>query len=144
MPTPRKKTPQKPQVQYEENVPAVGRYFTPNDAEWGGFINIRITDEQKEEFQTWAAQEGERLWDYIDELLGDSMKIGMSYDRENECVIVTFTGSIPSTLMDSRYVMTTRAGTLSECLQLAVWKHVILLRGDWGNYRPRNSGVSWG
>lgn len=121
-----------------------GIYWLPNEAAWGGFINIRLDDEQKSSFLAWFEDNSSTVSGYVDDVLAEGMKVSLAYDRENQCYIATFTGALVSG-SNERYVATSRAGTLNECLGLAVWKHFYLADGDYGNFKPKNSTMmSWG
>jgi len=119
-------------------------YTTTDDAEWGGFINIRLSDEQKAAYHLWATQSDGEVPNLFNDLLGWGMRVGFSYDRENECFICTLTGRLCQS-SESRFVMTTRAGTFNEVLCLAMWKHYILARGDYDSFMPRKGNFPvWG
>lgn len=134
-----KKTPLIEEKQIER-----GAYWLPNDAAWGGFINIRLDDEQKQTFFTWFADAGTAIHTLLDDVLIEGMKVAFAYDRENQCYIVTFTGALVGN-SNERYCATSRAGTLTECLGLAVWKHFYLADGDYGNFKPKTGQLNnWG
>lgn len=121
-----------------------GIYWLGNEAVWGGFINIRLDDEQKSSFHAWFEDNAASVAGYVDDVLAEGMKVGLAYDRENQCYIATFTGALVSN-SNERYVATSRAGTLNECLGLAVWKHFFVAQGDYGNFKPKTSTMmSWG
>lgn len=119
-------------------------YFTPNDAAWGGFINIRLSDTDKEQFSVWWASnpsEGGRI---LDDLVGAGVKFGLSYDAPNQCYVATITGALVEG-SNERYCVTTRAGSLVEVVALMAWKHAILAKGDYGSFRPSNGKLmNWG
>lgn len=121
-----------------------GLLYSPNEATWGGFINIRLDDEQKSSFYAWFEGHSEAVSGYVDDILGEAGKISLAFDIENSAYIVTLTGSLVSG-SNERYASTSRAGSLHEALALTVWKHFILCGADYGNYRPRNSTfMQWG
>jgi len=120
-----------------------GIYYCDNEAVWGGFINIRLDDEQKAEFYTWLEGNSQFVSGFIEDLLGEEAKITLVYDREHECFIVTVAGTLVGGSTE-RYVTTSRAGTLPEALALTVWKHFVLADGDYGNYRTNGTMMSWG
>lgn len=121
-----------------------GRFWSHPDAEWGGFINVRLEEDAKPEIDKWLEENNDQVYPLMDDLMGDGMKIGFSWDRLNQCAIVTLTGSIHANYM-VRYVMTTRARGWYDALVLALWKHYIYLKCDWGNYLPRTSrSAVWG
>lgn len=121
-----------------------GKYWLPSDAPWGGFINVKLDEGQKDQFSTWFGQ-GEGLhFNMLDDALGDGLKVGFSYDRENECYITTLTGAGWEGCTD-RYCLTSRAGTFDESVALSMYKHYIVCAGDWGDLRPRTGRKdSWG
>jgi len=130
--------------QVKEQSSSRGVYYTDNQNVWGGFINIRLDDEQKESFFAWLKDAGQTVSQLTDDALGEGVKIGMAVDHLNSCYIVTYTGALVLS-SNERYVATSRAGTLAEALGLAAWKHFVLCDGDYGNYKPGNgSFLSWG
>jgi len=130
------KTPAKPQVDH-------GIYYCDAEAVWGGFINIRLDDEQKSEFFTWLEGNAQHVSGYVEDLLGEEAKLTMVYDRANQCFVVTVAGTLVGGSSE-RYVSSSRAGTLPEALALTAWKHFVLADGDYGNYRTNGSMMSWG
>lgn len=138
--------PRKKKTDATETSPKVeqGIYWTDNEAVWGGFINIRLDDEQKSSFHAWFEDNASAVARDVDDILAEGMKVSLAYDRENQCYIASFTGALVGG-SNERYVATSRAGTLNECLGLAVWKHHALANGDYGNFKPKTGTMmSWG
>lgn len=121
-----------------------GKFWLPSDAEWGGFINIRLDDQQKDEFRTWEDTVSESVLPSLDDLLGEGIKFALSYDRENQCYIATLTGALVVG-SNERYCVTTRAGGMFEVIALAMFKHYVLAKEDYGEYKPRSGRFdNWG
>lgn len=122
----------------------LGKYWLPSDSPWGGFINIKLTDDDKIAFAAFREMQGGGFWRDFDDILGEGMKFGLSYDAENECYICTFIGRLVSTV-DERFCVTTRAGTWEEVVCLAVWKHQMTGTGYYDTFRPRTGKLdNWG
>lgn len=140
---PRKKA-SSPAVDTPDKSVLHGPFWLPPEAKWGGFINVRLDEDQTAAFREWDSDnpgEGARI---LEDVMGSGMKVGMSYDQENQCTIVTFTGAL-CLGSNERYCCTSRAGNIREAIQLAAWKHSELARGDYGNYSPRASTMmNWG
>jgi len=132
----------KPKAEPKPKV-AHGIYYCDNEAVWGGFINIRLDDEQKAEFYAWLEGNSQHVSGYIEDLLAEEAKVSMVFDRENECFIVTVAGTLVGGSSE-RYVTSSRAGTLPETLALTAWKHFVLADGDYGNYRTNGTMMKWG
>lgn len=126
----------KPSVQH-------GMYFCDPEAVWGGFINIRLDDEQKALFFEWLEGNAQFVSGYIEDLLGEEAKVTIVYDLANQCYVVTVAGTLVGGSTE-RYVSASRAGTLPEAFALTAWKHFVLAEGDYGNYRTNGSMLSWG
>jgi len=121
-----------------------GRFHVANDAQWGGFINIRVDDADKAAFELWYVDHRAEVIAALDDLMGEGMKVSLSYDHENECYICSFTGRgwLAGT---SRWCMTTRAGTFDESIALALYKHFVMAEADWGDYLPSTGKKkNWG
>lgn len=126
----------------EKNV-TQGKYWLTNDAPWGGFINVAVNDAEKDQFQGWLIEHASEVTSMLDDLLAEGMKYSVAYDRENECYIVSFTGAlvVGSNL---RCSVTSRAGNWREADALAVWKHYILVGGDYGDLLTTGRKRNWG
>lgn len=121
-----------------------GRYWTNPEAVWGGFINIRLEDEQRELFEAWYVENSAHVGVDLDDLLAEGVKFGLSYDKENECYVATIMGALVGG-SNERYVLTSRAGTVNDTIGLAVWKFSVLAGGDCGNYAPKTGKImNWG
>lgn len=138
---PRKKAVQKSEPTQERPVQP---YHCDAKADWGGFINIRLTDEHRAMFEAWLLDNKAQVLPALEELAAAGMKIAFAYDAENECTVVTFTGALVSGKRD-RWCMTSRAGSLSEALSLACWKHYVLVDQNYDDYLPKTGTMlSWG
>jgi len=112
-------------------------YASDDKAEWGGFINIRLSDEQKENFYLWADENPQTITASVDDMLGSGLKITLSYDAENQAYVCAVTGSLLADSPGVRFVTTSRNSTMQGVLALTVWKHFVLTGGEYGAYRPR-------
>lgn len=138
---PRKQTQSKPKT--SEPI-TQGKYWLPSDADWEGFVNLRLTDDDKAVFEVWYDSERSHIWQYLDDVMGEGMKVGLSFDRENKAYVCTLTGSGWSG-GKTRLCLTTRASSLDEVLALSMFKHYQMLHEDWGNWRPKTSSSNvWG
>jgi len=120
-----------------------GIFWLDNDAPWGGFINVVVTDAEKGEFHEWYDENADHVNPMMDDLLAEGMKYGVSFDRENECYIVTLTGGLVEKA-NLRCCVTSRAGTWADANALAVWKHYILCAGNYGDLLTSGRKRSWG
>ena len=136
---PGKRKPKTPSVP----VASRGVYYCHSEAVWGGFINVRLDDEQKAEFYTWLDGNSQHVSGYVDDLLAEEAKVTLAFDRENDCYLVTVSGALVGGSTE-RYVSSSRAATLPETLALTVWNHFVLADGDYGNYRTNGTMMKWG
>jgi len=121
------------------------QYNLPSEAPWGGFINIRLDDEQRADFFGWLEANTAHFPAMFDDMLGEGVKVTFAYDGEHEAYICTVTGGLVGSSPTNRYASTSRAGTLNEVIALTVWKHFVLCEGDYGNYSPKNASfMKWG
>lgn len=107
------------------------------EIKWGGFIDIRLDEDQKAAFRVWALDNEETVWTDFAEIVSGGFKYGLSYDSENDCWIATFTASGENLMgLRDRYCLTARAPAWQTALALLVYKHVEIAHGNWGEYRP--------
>ena len=123
-----------------------GKYTSDTDGEveWGGYINVVLSEEEKRDYQKWSEEHATDIWKLLEDLLSEGLKYGLSYDTENTCYIATFTGNAVS-VDDKRYCLTARSGLWGDATSLLVYKHLVLAKGDWASYRPRQRRFdNWG
>jgi len=111
-------------------ISALRRYVCAPEATWGGFINIRINDKQREDFHDWEAANAAHVAGYFEDHLSEGMKISFAYDDENQAFIVTYTGRLVN-MVGMRYAVSSRAGTVTQAMALAAYKHEVLAEGDY-------------
>lgn len=120
-------------------------YFLPTEAPWGGFINIRLGEEQKAEFYLWLEANVAHYFALFTDMLGAGLKSTVSYDHAHGAFILALTGALMGSDPSSRFCSSSRAASLDEVIALTVWKHYELARGDYGNYRPKDGTfMHWG
>lgn len=105
-----------------------------SDAEWGGFINIRLTDEQKDAARSWIESEAKSILSWLTDELWVGFKLSVTADVANNCFIATFTGT-PYEGSKLRCSLSARGSTWFEAVGLLMYKQVILSERNWGQYR---------
>lgn len=136
----------KKQPEVEPSAPKTARYAPrePGEVEWGGFVNVRMSEEDKAKYHAWVTGEGSDFWVRLEDYLSQGMKYGLSWDGENDCFIATFTGCGVSSSA-SRYCLTARSDRFEDATALLVFKHAVMANEDWGTYNPnKQKFMSWG
>lgn len=114
-----------------------GQRPNADNVNWGGFLDIRLTEDQKAAFHLWHRERGEDIWTEFAEIVATGLKFGLSYDAAGDFYTATFTGFGEQVIgLRDRYCMTARAPQWPTALALLVYKHLVIAEGDWGNYRP--------
>jgi len=113
-------------------------------ADWGGWIDIKITEDEKASFHAWYEQSSTSIMDWVYAAVGEGLKFGLSRDEAHECFVASLNGKGDST-SDLRFSLTARATDAHEATGLVLFKHYTLLDGDWKTYKPSNQYQSnWG
>lgn len=118
-------------------------YYCAPDAPWGGYVNLRLVEEEREDFDNWAAEEAANLGGFLETALIDGLKLTVSYDAENSAYVATFTGA-GCHGDKSRFCLTARSSVMTEAINLLCYKHYVLLDGDWGAYAPATGRAVFG
>jgi hypothetical protein len=106
------------------------------------FVALRLTEEQKPQFLSWAEDNAPDAFTHIEHMVSDGYKISINMDANNDCVIVAVTGT-DNNRTNRGLCMTSRAGDAIEALMMALYKHIILCDGgSWGDIEQRAS--DWG
>lgn len=105
---------------------------TKVESVWGGFIDLRLNDDERAEFESFAAN---FQWSELEDCIGDDLKLGLSFDSVTGTYLATFT-SDKHAGQNLRCVLTARADDWQRAVVLVIFKHLRLLEGDWGRYKP--------
>ena len=125
------------------DVNASRKYYCAPDAEWGGYVNLKVNENERSDFDGWQIEEAANISPYLEDQAIEGLKLSVSYDAENSTYIATFTGA--GCINDpARYCLTARSDTLAEATNLLLYKHVVLLDGDWSSYMPNTNRAKFG
>jgi len=105
--------------------------------DWGGFLNMRLSSEQKEEFTHWHRELGDDVWELFLQVLAQGMKFSLVYDADNDTYTASLTNSPRNPCgVSSLYVLSAYAQEWQTAVALVLFKHLYVLGGTWENYRP--------
>lgn len=112
------------------------------DADWGGFVNIPVSEQDKEKFNAWFTENEAVLVDALSDLIFAGLKFSCVFDADNDCFIATLTGK-GSPGLPLRMAMSARAGDYVTGVGLLLYKHFILADSDWGQFTPKGEKRKW-
>jgi len=105
--------------------------------EWGGFLNVRLSDEQKAQFEIWCREMGDDVWELFLQALMQGMKLSIIYDPEADTYTASLTNSPRCSCgVSSMYVLSAFAQNWHTAIALVLFKHYQILGGTWEHYRP--------
>jgi hypothetical protein len=104
-----------------------------DNAEWGGFINVAMSEEEKTAARSWIMAFTGEVDSYLSDAVWEGLKLSVSADVSNECFIATFTG-LPYEGSKLRSSLSARGATMWEATALLVYKHYVLAEGNWGQF----------
>jgi len=106
--------------------------FSPQEDEWGGFVSVRVSEEEREKFLLWYAENQADIQDLLTDCLAAGLKLSASWDGANMSMIATFTGRpSPSADWPFRCSMSARSGELFEAIALLLYKEFVVTGHDW-------------
>ena len=139
---PRAKSPKNSPAKHDPN--AGRKYYLPQDAVFGGYVELRIDEDQKGAFDLWYGEHEYEIAGMAAETLVDGMALSIKYDAANQCFLASYSGA-GVTGSNERYVLTARSSSWPEALALLVYKHDELMGGMWDDFLPRTGRLrSWG
>lgn len=130
-------------VQHVPDVKTVP-YACAEDAKWAGFLNVRLSDDDTDDFTEWLkSAQLESGWELLASCLMSGLKMSLSRDEEHSAYICTFTGDL---LREGcRRAITSRAPVWSTAVLLMVYKHCVLLKGDYSStVTPKSNFMQFG
>lgn len=105
------------------------------------FVNIRLTEEQVEDFQVWAAKNGGKVWEMLNDLAEAGYKHSTSPDPDNQCHISTLTATEHAS-ENLKHCLSSRSDDLIEAVLLSCYKHFVL--SDGGEWVGSSARRNWG
>lgn len=110
-----------------------------------GFINHNMTVAEKKKFDEWStAIPTDELFGLLDQIVDDGYVVSCKVDDYNHC----YTCSLTCRNTNSEnfgFVLSGRAPTPVNALYVSLFKHFVLLAGDWIAFHERQKEQSvWG
>ena len=112
--------------------------------DWGGWIDIQVTQDMKEQFDIWARERQDLMSSGVADVVGTGLKLTLSYDTGHNTFVASLNGE-GNSRVHKRFTLTARSSDWWEAVCLLLYKHGILLKGDWANYKPKERyDITWG
>lgn len=111
----------------------------PTELEWGGFINLRLTELQKNDFKIWFTDNNDTVSDRVESLLIDGFKLSIAFNADND----TFSASVIGCLLVSsqkRYAVSAYAPNWWQAIALVIYKHFVIAEQKWDDFKPSKQG----
>lgn len=102
------------------------------DFEWKGFVNVNLTQEQKEAFAAWDIQDAD-VWDGLATYAQTGYKVQLSFNRQNDKFNCTFTGQ-SSCGDNSGYAVSAFANSPYQACRVGLFKVSSVLPEVWSEY----------
>jgi len=104
---------------------------------WGGYLNVRLNEDQKQQFSQWYSELGDDVWELFLQSLMEGMKFSLTYDSGTDTYTACLTNSPRHTCgVSSLYVLSAFAPDWRLAVAALMFKHYQLLGGTWENYSP--------
>lgn len=94
------------------------------------FINYDMTDDEKKIFKAWAHENVDELKNLLDKLLDDGMNFSCKWDTFNDCV-AAFILCVKDGDERKGFILTGRGSTFFGASMGVLYKHYVLLEGNW-------------
>lgn len=106
-------------------------------AQWVGFANVRLDEEQREAYAAWDITPAE-VWEKFTEMLSTGYKITVSHQPKKNsftCAATCENAADPNAGM----TMSSYAGTWGDAVKVMLFKHFEVTKGTWGAVEARTS-----
>lgn len=98
-------------------------------AEWKGFLDRRLSDEELEELDNWKPKPIE-VFAIVDEMMAADFRMTLSYSKRTGLASCTVIDDDPKR-KTAGYALSTADENCAAALKAAVFKHAIVLKSDW-------------
>lgn len=103
--------------------------------EFAGFIQHSLRKEEKQAFDQWVVS-AEEIAGMVDRLLDSGYRITLAYDSYHkafQCSLICQSAND----VNAGWCLTARAPDGMSAMYLALFKHFVLLGGDWSEFHHR-------
>lgn len=109
-----------------------------------GFVSCDLDKALKEQSKVWVNENREALGEKSEALVTDGYKISLSMDRIHDCFQASATCT-DSESEDYGFCLTARAPDVWSALGVLLFKHYVVLEGDWASREATaTKGDKWG
>jgi len=104
---------------------------------WNGFLDFRLDDDQLAELDEWQPSAVE-VFEHVDGVMLAGFRLTLSYNAQTKlanCTIIDDRLGLPS----SGFALSTADLSCGAALKAAVYKHSLVLQGDWSSLLTKPS-----
>lgn len=113
----------------------------PDKVAWKGFVTCELNAERKKQFkESWAGHDVS--WLILDETVTPGYKISFSIDQYHNCAQVSWYCSDPKD-QNAGWCLTARGPDFSTALSVLLFKHTVVLEGDWTSAAPLDASEDY-
>ena len=105
------------------------------------FINVRLNQRQKEDFVVWSSRKAEDVALDVAGFISEGHKIGITWDLNNTCWIVSATCKVPGD-PNENCCLTSRSDDWYEAMVMCVFKDRVI--GKDVPWRDMQEDTNWG
>ena len=107
-------------------------------APWKGFVNCEMNAARKEQFKMWTPKVDD-IETAIQECLSPGYKLSFSLDTYHDAYQVSWFCSAPAD-PNAGWCLTARASSIGKAFVVLLFKHSVVLEGDWTSASPLDEG----
>lgn len=105
---------------------------------WKGYVSCELNAERKKQFREQAPHPEEFEMNIL-ECLSPGYKLSFSVDTYHDCIQVSwFCGATGDP--NAGWCLTARGATVQACFAVLMFKHYVILEGDWSSAPPLDEG----
>lgn len=104
--------------------------------EKGGYIDVRLTDEERQECRKYCVEAAE-LWEKVQQLVDSQMVFKVAIEPQNDCYACYISGHWRLNQIDARWTLTGRGSTWEKAVRQALYMHFEILGGDWSDAKAK-------
>jgi len=103
-----------------------------------GFVNCEMNAARKEQFKLWSPKSDDFEL-AVQECLSPGYKLSFSLDTYHDAYQVSWFCTAPGD-RNAGWCLTARASTIGKALLVLLFKHIVVLEGDWTSVAPLDEG----
>lgn len=102
------------------------------------YLECDLDKAEKANLIEWVKEQRD-YFDFIEKCVDSGLRVSLAFDSYHECFMCSLSKPLTTDGKTKTAVLVGRGGNLLQALQAAMYKHTVMLEGDWEDLGRKNA-----